>query len=105
MSHVVFTVRADLSTFAAAVDAARGIPINGVRMGSGIHCPPADARTTRHQGYLQHRTLPRWAYLEDPAVLEAEGRVPIPATGTRQTLDATWNDASRNFSAKAEELE
>ena len=89
MAHVVFTTRSALDAFSAAVDSDRRLPVDGVRMGGGVHVSRADGRTTRYAGTLKHRTLSRWAYPDDNVV----ARIATPGGATRQTLDATWDDA------------
>jgi hypothetical protein len=94
MGSLVFVSRATATAFAAGVDADLGLPLNGVRMGSGTHVSIAQGRTVRYAPPRKHRTLTLWAYPEDPIVATIETRVAVPGSATRRTLDATWRDAT-----------
>ena len=96
MPHLVFTDRPTARAFSDAIDADFGFPTLGCRAGGGIHVSPAQGRTARYATVRKHQSLTQWAYQEDPVVIGKEVRVPVPGSATRQTLDATWNDAAED---------
>lgn len=91
MAYLVFTTQASADAFSDAIDAEFGYPKPNIGCPGGTAAPIG--RTTRFAASLKHANRSQWAYPEEPVVAGKETRVPI-GTATRQTLDATWDDAT-----------
>jgi hypothetical protein len=93
MPYVVFGNQTAANQFRDNIDADFGFPINGVRMGGGIHASVAQGRTTRYAPLIKHPTLNRWAFPDDPIIRGKRPRVPLPGGATSEELDGTWEGA------------
>jgi len=91
MTGIVYLSQAPADAQSTSVDVALGYPRDGVDVGGGIHCTPAQSRTYRHAQVIQHPTLLQWAYPVD--AINSPVISPV-VLATAVVLDTTWFPAS-----------
>jgi hypothetical protein len=87
MTGLVYLSQAPADAQSASVDAALGYPRDGVDIGGGVHCTPAQSRTVRHAQVIQHPTLAQWAYPIDAVNSPVINPVVL---ATAVVLDTSW---------------
>lgn len=65
MKALIYANKSEAEAMRAKIDAAHGLPVDGVDIGGGIHAPPEQSRTYHFQSIIEHPLTKEWAAIVD----------------------------------------